>query len=146
MEAGTASLGSTLCTDLSFLSQTTGYAALSNGPQHIAGVASLGQGTPRTHYGNPKDGPCMSGESPTFLPPIRGSVCSPACSTTVSCPTDVPHGTTATPECVLNGDPPQACALVCDPSSPDGDASCPAGARCERVQLPRVGGLCFYPA
>ena len=59
----------------------------------IVGVASA------THYGNPTDG-CESDEVPVSITGITGKFCAPDCQS-ASCPTDVPAGVTATPQCAL---------------------------------------------
>jgi hypothetical protein len=101
-----------------------------------------GPPTPGGHYGDPHAGPCQSDEKSTTIPATQGSFCAPACSAGMECPADVPTGTTAKPECVLdpdsNGDP-TTCALVCTPAALDG--GCPAKASCKAVQ---GSGACTY--
>ena len=49
---------------------------------------------------------------------LSGDFCSPKCDSTGSCPSDVPWGDTATPECALRtttGD--KYCALICQSDS-----------------------------
>ena len=56
------------------------------------------------------------------------------------CPTDVPAGTNASPECALEtqgASKPSRCALICESSS-----KCPAKASCKMVQ--GAIGLCTY--
>merc|ERR1712176_526365 len=89
----------------------------------------------KSHYEEP---PCRSDEVALQVQGITGVTCSPSC-TTSPCPTDVPAGTTATPECMLKdpstGD--QYCALSCFISG------CPPGASCKHSGL---AGICMYPA
>merc|ERR1719231_638661 len=86
-----------------------------------------------THYEKP---PCRSDEVDVQVQGLSGSTCTPKCSGT-TCPTDVPAGTTAKPQCVLqdssSGD--KYCALTCL------FGGCPSGAKCEHVGLT---GICMY--
>ena len=66
---------------------------------------------------------------------VPGSFCSPSCSSSSPCPTDVPGGGTALPQCVLESSGaqnPTNCALVCHSTFPYG--TCPAGAQCQHIQ------------
>lgn len=93
-----------------------------------------------THYGNPTAG-CMSGEEAVQIQGVTGDFCSPSCASG-PCPTDVPTGTTAMPECALEtqgSSKPSRCALICESSS-----KCPTGASCQMVQ--GTIGLCTYAA
>jgi len=87
-----------------------------------------------THYEKP---PCRSDEVDVTIQGFDGETCTPKC-TNNACPTDVPEGTTATPQCVLqdssSGD--KYCALTCL------IGGCPPGASCKRQGLT---GLCLYP-
>merc|ERR1711972_482614 len=87
-----------------------------------------------THYEKP---PCRSDEVDVSIQGFDGETCTPKC-TTNACPTDVPEGTTATPQCVLqdssSGD--KYCALTCLLGG------CPPGASCKHSGLT---GLCLYP-
>ena len=70
-----------------------------------------------THYGNPSTG-CESDEQAVRVQGLSGDFCSPKCDTQGSCPSDVPKGDTATPECALRtttGD--KYCALICQSDS-----------------------------
>ena len=70
-----------------------------------------------THYGNPSTG-CESDEQAVKVQGLSGDFCSPKCDSTGSCPSDVPWGDTATPECALRtttGD--KYCALICQSDS-----------------------------
>jgi len=55
--------------------------------------------TNSTHYGDPKNG-CESDEQGVQIQGVSGDFCSPKCDNG-SCPTDLPAGTTATPQCAL---------------------------------------------
>merc|ERR1711966_593381 len=87
----------------------------------------------------PKDG-CGSDEIDITVQGIQGAVCAPKC-TSGSCPTDLPAGVTAAPQCALqdssSGD--KYCALICSPSS--NDAQCGTNASCKSIQ---GTGLCTY--
>lgn len=96
----------------------------------------------KTHYGDPKNG-CESDEQSVQVTGLSGDFCSPKCTGIfkTKCPTDVPKGTTVTPQCALKtttGD--KYCALICQPGS--NDAGCPTGASCQAIQ---GTGLCTYP-
>jgi len=98
------------------------------------------------HYGNPTAG-CMADEESVSITGISGDFCSPKCTKLLFlhfCTKDVPTGTTANPECVLEtqgSSSPTQCALVCNPAAED--AGCPKGATCQPIQ---TIGLCTYPA
>ena len=76
---------------------------------------------------------------------LAGDFCSPKCSTAKPCPTDVPAGTTAKGQCVLemSGQPqPSQCALIC--AGADGkpnNLACPAKATCKPISTTAV---CTY--
>jgi len=101
-----------------------------------------------THYGDPLDGACLSDEVNITITGVTGSVCSPACTGIfkTKCPTDVPSGVTAEPECALQDtSDDKYCALICssdleiteDENDQCGKASC--------KQVPSAGvGLCTY--
>lgn len=86
-----------------------------------------------THYEKP---PCRSDEVDVQVQGLSGSTCTPKCEG-MTCPTDVPTGTTAKPQCVLQdsttGD--KYCALSCFLGG------CPTGAKCEHVGFT---GICMY--
>jgi hypothetical protein len=87
-----------------------------------------------SHYEKP---PCQEDEMDARIQGIDGEVCTPKCKAGV-CPTDVPAGTTATPQCILSsptGD--KYCALTCESSG------CPTGAKCEAIG---ATGICMYPS
>jgi len=94
-----------------------------------------------THYEKP---PCQADEQAVRIENVDGTFCSPKCGTT-SCPTDVPIGVTAAPQCVLNN--PQGghnCAIICDPS----DNGLPCGKKMQCAPIPNTNGLgvCDYVA
>merc|ERR1711879_720157 len=69
-----------------------------------------------THYGNPADG-CMSDEIEVQVQGVKGDFCSPECGVVKKCPTDVPDGVTAQPQCALKDSSTEKkyCALICKP-------------------------------
>jgi len=86
------------------------------------------------HYEKP---PCQADEQSVQVQGLQGVTCSPKCQGT-SCPTDVPAGTEAKPQCVLQdtaGD--KYCALTCFLGG------CPPGATCRHSGFT---GLCMYDA
>mmetsp|Transcript_53954 Transcript_53954/g.106476 ORF Transcript_53954/g.106476 Transcript_53954/m.106476 type:complete len:469 (+) Transcript_53954:67-1473(+) len=86
----------------------------------------------KSHYEQP---PCQDDESMVHIQGLSGVICSPKCDND-ACPSDVPKGTTAMPQCVLqdpSGD--QYCALVCIVGG------CPIGAHCRHSG---VSGICMY--
>merc|ERR1712010_144989 len=100
----------------------------------------------KTHYGDPADG-CEADEQAVQVQGVAGRFCSPDCAS-AACPTDVPSGVTAHPQCALKtttGD--KKCALICSPSTDEaslraGDAQC-GTATCQPIQ---GVGLCTYGA
>lgn len=70
-----------------------------------------------------------------------GYVCGVKCAAdTFNCPTDVPTGTSAQPQCMLQDvDRGSFCGLLCQV-----DSQCPNGARCRQMKQVEVG-LCLYP-
>merc|ERR1712139_82524 len=97
--------------------QGTGLCTYSMGKPALTDtvVAQLAPETNPTHYGDPKTG-CESDEKAVQVQGVSGDFCSPPCSSG-SCPTDVPKGDTAKPQCALQT-PTGAkyCALICTPS------------------------------
>jgi hypothetical protein len=90
-------------------------------------------------YEDPNAGPCNQGEEAVQIQGVSGSFCSPSCASG-PCPTNVPAGTTAQPQCALEVQgqtKPTMCALICQQSS-----KCPANASCKMVQ--GSIGLCTY--
>merc|ERR1739845_337451 len=104
----------------------------------------------KKHYGNPQNG-CRSDEMPAQIMGMTGDVCMPRCSSTGSCPTDLPDSqTTATPSCMVQDQQGNHyCILQCG-----GSKRCPTGANCEAPPhaesknnriLQSMNGLCMYP-
>jgi C1A family cysteine protease len=96
-----------------------------------------------THYEDPNTtGSCMTGEVDIQIENVQGSVCAPACGLFKPCPTDVPTGVTAQPQCALQdaSTHKKYCALICSPS--DEDAQCGTNASCKDVQAGI--GICTY--
>ena len=92
-----------------------------------------------SHYEDPSAGPCQSGEEAVQIQGVQGAFCSPSCANS-ACPTDVPAGTSAVPECALEvqgQSKPTYCALICEASS-----KCPTNASCKMVQ--GSIGICTY--
>merc|ERR1711959_5011 len=82
----------------------------------------------QSHYGDPLSGSCLSDEVNITIQGVSGSVCSPGC-TSSSCPTDVPDGVTASPQCALEdaSSGKKYCALICEAGKDNnqcGKASC----------------------
>jgi len=100
------------------------------------------------HYGDPKNG-CASDEQSVQITGVQGDFCSPKCEGVLfkHCPSDVPDGATAKPECVLEtqgSSKPTQCALICQPSEnlADGsNAACPTNASCKPIS---GTGICTY--
>jgi len=71
----------------------------------------------------------------------NGYICASRCAAdTFNCPTDVPVGTSAQPQCMLQDvDKGSFCALLCQVYS-----QCPNGARCRQMKQVEVG-LCLFP-
>merc|ERR1719401_445725 len=106
----------------------------------------------KTYYEDPNDGGCQSDEVDIQITGVDGSVCSPKCTGLfkTKCPTDVPAGVTAEPECALQDSSTHEkyCALICSPSTDEaslraGDAQCSSKASCKAVPNASVG-LCTY--
>merc|ERR1712007_309312 len=91
------------------------------------------------HYEDPKDG-CSSDEVDIKIQGVSGAVCAPACTGT-TCPTDVPSGVTAKPQCALqdSSSGKKYCALICSPGA--NDAQCGTNASCKSIQSV---GICTY--
>jgi len=97
-----------------------------------------------THYGDPASG-CLADEEAVQVQGLAGKFCSPDCKS-AACPTDVPSGVTAAPQCALQtttGD--KRCALICSATTDEaslraGDAACGA-ATCQPIQ---GTGICTY--
>merc|ERR1712008_11353 len=81
---------------------------------------------------------CQSDEKDIRIQGVSGDFCSPAC-VGARCPTDVPPGVTAQPQCALrdqSGD--KYCALICTPGANDGQCGT---ATCKAIQ---GVGICTY--
>lgn len=89
-----------------------------------------------THYSNS----CASDEVAGEVMGETGQVCVPRCNEkTFDCPSDVPEGTTAQPQCMLSDiDRAAYCGLLCET-----DNQCPSGAICRRAAALEVG-LCIH--
>jgi hypothetical protein len=109
----------------------------------------------KTHYGDPKNG-CLPDERNVNVTGVAGDFCSPTRTLARACPTDIPAGVTARPECALQssagGSTVKYCALICSASytysgsieaqkAADADAQCGAGASCKSIQST---GICTY--
>merc|ERR1719163_63727 len=92
-----------------------------------------------THYGNPADG-CESDEVQVQVQGLSGDMCAPSCSLFKRCPTDVPSGVSAKPQCALQDSSTNKkyCALLCTPGS-DGGAC--GGGSCQSIS---GVGICTY--
>merc|ERR1712123_227639 len=90
-----------------------------------------------SHYENPANG-CQAGEISLQIQGVAGTICVPECGSGGSCPTDLPSGCTANPQCALRGPTgAQYCALLCDPSQ----AGQCGPATCQPIQ---GVGICTY--
>jgi hypothetical protein len=116
--------------------QSTGICTYDDGPAPA-----------KTHYGDPSNG-CLPDEFDQSVTGVNGDFCAPSC-TSAACPTDVPAGVTAQPQCALTGSGnTKDCALICSPAGKideaslrAGDAQCGAGASCKAIQST---GICTY--
>lgn len=93
----------------------------------------------KSHYEDPKGG-CQADEQAVQITGVQGSFCSPDCAS-AACPTDVPDGVTAAPQCALKSSTgtDKKCALICNPSGDD--AQCGENASCKSIQ---TVGICTY--
>merc|ERR1711959_321090 len=101
-----------------------------------------------SHYEDPKPNGCQADEQAIQIQGVKGDFCTPKCTGIfkTKCPTDVPAGVTAKPQCALkdtSGN--KYCALICSPSTDEaslraGDAAC-GKATCKAIQ---GVGLCTY--
>merc|ERR1711871_360909 len=111
-------------------------------PEFVAAMANS------SHYEDPKPNGCLPDEQAVQIQGLSGDFCTPKCTgiLKMSCPTDVPSGVTAKPQCALRstgGD--KFCALICSPSTDEaslraGDAMC-GSSTCKPIQ---GLGLCTY--
>ena len=104
--------------------------------------------SPKTHYGDPKNG-CMSDEIEVQIQGISGDFCTPKCGFFKRCPSDLPTGVTAAPQCAIQDSSTKQkyCALICSPTLPiadqnAADAQCGENASCKPAQA--GVGLCTY--
>ena len=102
------------------------------------------------HYGDPSAGPCQPDEKKVQIQGMKGDFCSPDCSPSSPCPADVPAGTTAKGQCMLQtpgSSSPSNCALVCKSNNVFAartelsDLNCPAKASCKPIQ---TTAICTY--
>ena len=118
-------------TDLDAVSMTAGFAtAITSEEQSaiykLSLIAPTMPPTPpphpnrpgQTHYGNPFDGACETGERNISITGVPGAVCAPICTGLLKnkCSTDLPPGVTATPQCDISDSTysDKLCALMCD--------------------------------
>ena len=116
---------------------TTTSAPITTTSTPITTPSSSGQ----THYGAP---PCLPDEVEIRLSGDSGPYCAPSC-TSAACPTDVPFGVTASPECYINdGAGNLYCTLSCTPSevSFNGASGECGSLTCELVHS--TDGICTY--
>merc|ERR1719465_372069 len=93
-----------------------------------------------SHYEEP---PCRSDEQAVQVQGVSGDFCAPDC-TNSACPTDVPSGVTAQPQCILQSSSGnKSCALVCNPS--DANKECGAGS-CQSIQGTGICTTVVVPA
>eukprot|EP00931_Biecheleriopsis_adriatica_P069152 TRINITY_DN43025_c0_g1_i1.p1 TRINITY_DN43025_c0_g1~~TRINITY_DN43025_c0_g1_i1.p1 ORF type:complete len:382 (+),score=65.68 TRINITY_DN43025_c0_g1_i1:49-1146(+) len=92
-----------------------------------------------THYEQP---PCQHDEVQGEVLGASGYTCSPRCEdNTFNCPSDMPGGASAQPQCMLQDvDKGAFCGLLCQM-----DAQCPTGSQCKQMSQMGVG-LCLYGA
>merc|ERR1719191_1608193 len=101
---------------------------------------SLPSSPSTSHYEDPKDG-CQSDEVDISIQGVDGKVCAPSCGLFKPCPSDLPTGVTAKPQCALQdaSTHKKYCALICSPSGNDGQ--CGTNASCKSIQ---GVGICTY--
>eukprot|EP00567_Pseudictyota_dubia_P010436 CAMPEP_0197443184 /NCGR_PEP_ID=MMETSP1175-20131217/8998_1 /TAXON_ID=1003142 /ORGANISM="Triceratium dubium, Strain CCMP147" /LENGTH=140 /DNA_ID=CAMNT_0042973781 /DNA_START=17 /DNA_END=439 /DNA_ORIENTATION=+ len=106
-------------------------------------LASNASVSSAVHYEKP---PCGSDEKAVQLQGVDGVFCSPQCNP--GCPTDVPDGVSAIPQCVLQSpDGSKYCALLCRASDNDGTGGggdCGSDMKCEPIPHAKGIGLCLY--
>jgi len=143
--------GKNLCGITQSASYPTGAKKMTPGPAPPPSPPSPTPPAPtptpgQTHYGNPANG-CESDEQAVQIQGVSGDFCAPDCAS-AACPTDVPAGVTAAPQCALKsatGD--KKCALIC--SATTDEASLRAGdAMCGTATCKAIGGtgICTYGA
>jgi hypothetical protein len=94
-----------------------------------------------SHYEDPSSGGCQSDEISIQIQGVSGDVCAPSCGLFTPCPTDVPTGVVAEPQCALQdaSTNKKYCALICSPSK--NDSQCGTNASCKSIQ---AVGICTY--
>jgi len=97
-----------------------------------------GPSPPSSHYEDPYDG-CQADEQAFQITGMAGQVCAPVCASDLTCPTDLPDGSTAIPQCALS-DPTgnKYCVLECLAAS-----TCGGKATCKGAS-PTQYGICTY--
>jgi len=98
-----------------------------------------------THYGDPKGG-CEDDEQAVQVQGVSGDFCSPACDSSGACPSDIPSGDSAKPQCALQSTTGgKYCALICTPSALKFNG---ANGECGSGTCQGIGfiGLCTYSA
>jgi C1A family cysteine protease len=100
-----------------------------------------------THYSDPKTG-CLTDETEITIQGVDGDFCTPKCGLFKRCPTDMPTGVTAAPQCALQDASTHQgyCALICSPSAEikdqkAADAQCGTNASCKPIS---GLGICTY--
>jgi len=119
----------------------TGECGLLSQPSYPVVKASADVSMPMTsHYEDPAKGGCQKGELNIQVQGVKGDFCTPEC-TNSACPTDVPAGVTAQPQCVLQNaaDHKKYCALICHPGPVK--PQCGTAASCKSIQ---GTGICTY--
>ena len=112
-------------------------------PEFVQHAAASG-----SHYEDPKPNGCLADELDIQIQGLAGDFCTPKCTGVfkTKCPTDVPAGITAKPQCALQDESGEKyCALMCSPSNNEtslraGDAQC-GKASCKALQSV---GVCTY--
>mmetsp|Transcript_5447 Transcript_5447/g.11150 ORF Transcript_5447/g.11150 Transcript_5447/m.11150 type:complete len:147 (-) Transcript_5447:182-622(-) len=100
------------------------------------------------HYGKPPTG-CTDDELVLQIQGVPGIICAPKCADFMPCPSDLPDGVTASPQCALQDQSGHKyCILICNPATASlnflrgGDSQCGEEATCQPVQ---GTGVCTYP-
>lgn len=144
--------GKDMCGIAQQASYPTGVKAMGPTPPGPSPGPSPPSPTPPTpsssHYEDPKGG-CQSDETEITIQNIAGDFCSPKCGLFKACPTDVPAGVTAGPQCALQDSSTNQkyCALICSPTAKivdqkAADAQCGTNASCKSAQ--QGVGICTY--
>lgn len=119
-----------------FLSIFIGLVAAMRGTRLTLVVAALSPGASMASYS-------CSGASGEVIGEVQGetgSICATRCNSNYECPTDVPSGALARPQCMLKDvNDASYCGLLCS-----ADAQCPSGAFCKRLGSPEVS-ICVHP-